>query len=86
MDYRAIGMRVQQVRQELGITQGELADRLGCTQAALSNYELGKRRLDLAGLEQIAGILGKPLGYFIEPPASPDDDDAKGWLYRNPHR
>ena len=86
MDYRAVGMRVQQVRQGLGITQGELAARLGCTQAALSNYELGKRRLDLASLEQIAGILGKPLSYFIEPPASPDDDDVKSWLYRNPHR
>ena len=86
MDYLTIGMRVQQARQELGLTQGELAARLGCTQAALSNYELGKRRLDLADLEQIAGILGKPLSYFIEPPASPDDDDVKSWLYRNPHR
>jgi transcriptional regulator with XRE-family HTH domain len=86
VDYRAVGMRVQQARQELGLTQGKLAATLGCTQAALSNYELGKRRLDLAGLEQIAGVLGKPLSYFIEPPASPDDDDIQSWFYRNPHR
>lgn len=86
MGYRDIGMRIQQARQELNLTQEELAARLGCTQAALSNYELGKRRLYLASLEQIANILGKPLSYFMEPPASSDDDDVKSWLFRNPHR
>jgi transcriptional regulator with XRE-family HTH domain len=86
MSYRDIGMRIQQARQELGLTQEELAARLGCTQAALSNYELGKRRFYLAGLEQIANMLGKPLSYFMEPLASPDDDDVQSWLYRNPHR
>ena len=75
MVYRDIGMRIQQARQELGLTQEGLAARLGCTQAALSNYELGKRRLHLGGLEQIAQILGKPLSYFIE---SPSDSEEEG--------
>ncbi len=75
MSYRSIGTKIQQARRELGLTQGGLAARLGCTQAALSNYELGKRRLHLTGLEQIARILGKPLSYFIE---SPPDFEAEG--------
>jgi len=66
MVYREIGQRIQQAREERGLTQEELAFKLGCTQSALSNYELGKRRLYLAGLEQIAEILGKPLSYFLE--------------------
>jgi len=74
MVYRDIGMRIQQARKELGLTQGELATRLGCTQAALSNYELGKRRLYLASLEQIAQTLGKPLSYFIESPAASEEE------------
>jgi transcriptional regulator with XRE-family HTH domain len=78
-----IGMRIQQAREELGITQQELAARLGCTQAALSNYELGKRRLYLANLERIASALGKTVGYFTEP--STDDDDSRDWA-RYPHR
>jgi transcriptional regulator with XRE-family HTH domain len=83
MVYRDIGMRLQQARQELGLTQEELAARLGCTQAALSNYELGKRRLHLAGLEQIAQILGKPLSYFIEsPPASEEEGISHIISYR----
>jgi len=78
-----IGMRIQQAREELGITQQELAARLGCTQAALSNYELGKRRLYLANLERIAAALVKPLSYFTEPAA--DEDDTRDWA-RYPHR
>jgi transcriptional regulator with XRE-family HTH domain len=76
-------MRIQQAREELGITQQELAARLGYTQAALSNYELGKRRLYLANLERIANALGKPLSYFTEPDA--DEDDTRDWA-RYPHR
>jgi transcriptional regulator with XRE-family HTH domain len=78
-----IGIRIQQARDELGITQQELAARLGCTQAALSNYELGKRRLYLANLERIAAALAKPLSYFTEPAA--DEDDTRDWA-RYPHR
>jgi transcriptional regulator with XRE-family HTH domain len=81
--YPSIGTRIKQAREELGITQQELAARLGCTQAALSNYELGKRRLYLANLEQIASTLGKPLSYFTEPTA--DEDDTQIWA-RYPHR
>ena len=79
----SIGMRIQRVREELGIAQRDLAARLGCTQAALSNYELGKRRLYLANLERIASVLGKPLSYFTEPVT--DEDDAGDWA-RYPHR
>jgi transcriptional regulator with XRE-family HTH domain len=83
MVYRSIGLRIQEARQELGLTQQELAAKLGLTQAALSNYELGKRRLYLANLEQIASVLGKPLSYFTEPAAGEDDD--QNWA-RYPYR
>ena len=78
-----IGMRIQQAREELGITQQELAARLGFTQAALSNYELGKRRLYLTNLERIASALGKPLSYFTELAAN--EDDTPDWA-QYPHR
>jgi len=61
-----MGKRIQQAREQAGLSQAELAARLRCTQSALSNYELGKRRLHLTNLEQIAHILKKPLGYFVD--------------------
>jgi transcriptional regulator with XRE-family HTH domain len=69
MIYKNIGQRISKAREEAGLSQEELASRLGYTQAALSNYELGKRRLYLASIEQIAKELNKPLSYFLDDPA-----------------
>jgi len=71
MIYKNIVRKIQRAREEAGLSQEELASRLGYTQAALSNYELGKRRLYLANIEQIARELNKPLSYFLEESASP---------------
>ncbi|MBI4768278.1 MAG: helix-turn-helix transcriptional regulator [Deltaproteobacteria bacterium] len=66
MIYKTIGKKIQKAREEAGLSQEELASRLGYSQAALSNYELGKRRLYLANIEQIARELNKPLSYFLD--------------------
>ena len=66
MSYKEIGHKLQKAREEAGLSQGELARQLGCTQSSLSNYELGKRRLYLADLQRISEILGKPVTFFLE--------------------
>ena len=71
MIYKDIGRKIQKAREELGLSQEDLASRLGYTQAALSNYELGKRRLYLANIEQIARELNKPLSFFFEESSAP---------------
>lgn len=73
MIYNEIGKRIQKARDEAGLSQEELASRLGLTQAALSNYELGKRRLHLANLKSMAKALNKPISYFIEEPGDAPD-------------
>ncbi|MGQ9556976.1 MAG: helix-turn-helix domain-containing protein [Desulfurispora sp.] len=67
MSYKLIGRRLQLAREEAGLSQEQLATRLGCSQSTLSNYEKGKRRLYLAQLEKIARVLNKPLEYFMQP-------------------
>ena len=64
--YEEIGRKLQKAREEAGLSQEDLAKKLGCTQAALSNYELGKRRLYLADLQRIGQLLDKPVTYFLE--------------------
>lgn len=54
----SIGERLAAIRKERGITQVELAERLGVTQAAVSAYEIGKARLIAPMLLRIAQILG----------------------------
>jgi transcriptional regulator with XRE-family HTH domain len=77
MIYKAIGKKIQKAREEAGLSQEELSSRLGYTQAALSNYELGKRRLYLPNIEQIARELNKPLSYFLDESVSISEPDRR---------
>ena len=45
-------------REYLGLTQKEIAKRMGITQAALSQMEAGEKRLRRATLEKLAAALG----------------------------
>jgi DNA-binding XRE family transcriptional regulator len=45
-------------REYLGLTQKEVAERMGITQAALSQMESGEKRLRKATLEKLAAALG----------------------------
>jgi transcriptional regulator with XRE-family HTH domain len=69
MWFKEMGKKIQKAREEMGMTQMDLARAMGITQAALSNYELGKRRLYLHQIEDIARLLNKHLDYFIPSPA-----------------
>ncbi len=81
MNLTELGRKIQTAREELKMTQEQLADAIGCSQSALSNYEKGKRRIYLSHLEKLSAVLDKPLEYFVEtlgesnmetPPLSPD--------------
>lgn len=66
MGFKKIGKKIQLAREAKGLTQSDLADKLAITQAALSNYELGKRRLYLHQIQKFAEILDRHLSYFID--------------------
>ncbi len=67
MNYKEIGYRIQIAREEAGYNQKELSEILGISQASLSNYEKGKRRVYYPQLQAIADTLGRPLDYFMRP-------------------
>jgi len=56
---------LKQIRLEAGLKQTELAELLGQSQAFVSKYENGERRLDLLELRQICKTLGISLLEFI---------------------
>lgn len=62
-----VGQTIRNQRQKKGVTLRELADRLGCSQAKLSNIETGKVGLDLAELMVIGGALHVSAGEFFPP-------------------
>lgn len=57
---------LKQVRQEAGLTQSQLAAKLGESQPYVSKYETGEQRLDLLEIEQICDAVGVGLITFMK--------------------
>jgi len=56
---------LRRLRTEAGLTQTELARRLGRPQSYVSKYEAGERRLDFLELREVCGALGTPMDEFL---------------------
>lgn len=58
MDVVKIGAFIKTQRTELNMTQKDLAEKIGCTDKAISRWETGKGMPDSSFLVPLAGILG----------------------------
>jgi transcriptional regulator with XRE-family HTH domain len=71
-----IGTAIRDARFSRGLTQDDLAARLGVTRATVASYETGRRKTPAGTLIQIAHLCGKPLTFFDaqqrEPMPSPE--------------
>jgi transcriptional regulator with XRE-family HTH domain len=66
MDIRKqIGTQIRLAREKLGMTQDELAERLGKTRNAISSYETGTRTIRVTELPELAEALKVPIVYFF---------------------
>ena len=55
---------LRKIRLDAGLTQADLAARLGQPQSFVSKYESGERRLDVLELRAVCRIAGVSLGEF----------------------
>lgn len=62
---RKLGIRLKQERERLGLTQEDVAKRVGITAAALSNYERGIRDPDTELLAKLANVYGVSTDYLL---------------------
>jgi repressor LexA len=63
--YTRIGGRIRKAREERGFTQHDLGAALGLTATAINYYEKGKRKVSIEEIYRLAGVLKKPLQYFL---------------------
>jgi transcriptional regulator with XRE-family HTH domain len=56
-----VGPLLERLRLEAGLTQAELAHRVGTTQAAISKIETGRTVPGLDLLDRLAAALGRPI-------------------------
>jgi transcriptional regulator with XRE-family HTH domain len=57
--------RLRETREKAGLTQTDLAERLGETQSFISKCERGERRIDIAELREFCAAMGTTLEKFI---------------------
>ena len=69
-----VGKRLRRRRRLLGLTQQQLADRVGVRFQQIQKYECGANRVSAARLFQLSESLNVPVGYFYEGLS----DDAPG--------
>lgn len=60
----AIGAAIRAARFSRGLTQEDLAARLGVTRATIASYETGRRKVLAETLIRIAHLCGQPLSFF----------------------
>ncbi|KAB1144462.1 ImmA/IrrE family metallo-endopeptidase [Streptomyces luteolifulvus] len=69
--WAAIGVRIAETRESVGLSQGELASRIGVDRTAVVRMEQGERKVSALELFRIADALGAPPAHFLtRPPAA----------------
>lgn len=65
-DYRDIIKRLKEARNDAGLSQQDVADKLGKPQSCVSKIESGERRLDVAEMKKFASVYKKDVSFFIK--------------------
>lgn len=57
--------KLKKARMEAGLTQLEVADKLGASQSWVSKIELGELRVEAIWLNRLAKLYSKNVSYFL---------------------
>lgn len=66
MEAKQFGARLRQAREQLGLSQEDLAALVGKDQRSISEYETGKRRLSVTDLPALAAALKVSIVFFFD--------------------
>ena len=61
-----LGDKIKTARKAQGITQADLAERLGVHRSTVANYELTRRKPSITEIKEIAKILYVDVNYLLE--------------------
>ena len=64
-EYAYFVERLRKARLEAGLTQVQVARKLGRPQSPISNIESGQQRIDVVELKRFAKMYNKDINYFL---------------------
>ena len=85
MDYVDLGKRGRKQRQLIGLTQQELAERIGVSTSFVGHVERGTRKASLETLVALSNALGVGVDYLLAGSlqSSPDEENPSGAMDPN---
>jgi transcriptional regulator with XRE-family HTH domain len=82
-EYVAMGARLRQAREYLGLSQEAVAEALGVPRASVSAMESGRRKVSSLELRDLAHLYKRPLDWFYDNDAEPiAEDETVSALFR----
>ncbi|CAN5222131.1 helix-turn-helix transcriptional regulator [soil metagenome] len=74
-----VGARIVALRAEAGLSQAQLATRLGISFQQVQKYEVGANRVSASRLHQLATALGAPIESFFPPAPAGSTGQPPDW-------
>jgi transcriptional regulator with XRE-family HTH domain len=71
--WRALGERLREAREYVGLSQEAVANALGIPRPSVSSMESGKRKVSMIELRQLAHLYKRPYAFFLG-----EEDDSWG--------
>lgn len=83
-EWRALGERLRESREYLGLSQQEVADLLGLSRPAITHMEAGKRKVSTLELRELARLYRRPFEWLVGEASDRNvaDDELTQALYR----
>lgn len=72
----SFGFRLKTLRESRGMSQDDVAERIGSSKQVISRYETSRRQPKITVVAEIAKAFNVPLSYF--------DEDSTDYLYNHP--
>ena len=85
---KSMGELIRQMRKSSGMSQMQLAEKIGISYQQVQKYEKGVNRLTVSRMKQIAGALGVPASLFLdeEDPLMPAEQKGRTGLLNDEAR
>lgn len=85
---KSVGELIRQMRKSSGMSQMQLAEKVGISYQQVQKYEKGVNRLTVSRMKQISGALGVPASFFLdeEDPLMPAEQKGRTGLLNDEAR
>ncbi len=81
-DRVALGTKLKEAREYLGLLQQEVADKVGLSRSAVSLIEAGQRKVETFELKALSQLYERPIGFFTGELAAPERPQSVEMLAR----